>query len=411
MKEEVEHLKKTAITVFEAAKFTLHKWHSNEPELESEKEIKDEQPSYAKQQLGVNQGETKMLGLLWDKNKDTLAVTFPEKPVDVTKREVLRFLASVYDPLGLVSPVTLIGKLLYRDVCERHLPWDEKLSDNLALQWHQFISSLPNKVDVARSLPLFKEPIQEILLHVFGDASGSGVSAAVYAVIHQVSGTSQGLIAASSRLAKKSLTIPRLELVSAHMAANLVDNVRKALEGYPITQVQGWLDSTVALYWIKKGGRYKQFVANRVLKINEKEFIEWRHVGTDENPADLGSRGCKADQLPDVWFQGPNWLSDVTKWPENIVPGPTKETDEESKKVQEVFAAAVEVKDDFADIMEKHAFWRAVRITTWVTRFTQNCRRKKSNRIAGPLSTTEIETQVKWWIRREQQAYSATEKF
>ena len=29
--EEVLHLKKTAVSVFEAAKFTLHKWHSNEP--------------------------------------------------------------------------------------------------------------------------------------------------------------------------------------------------------------------------------------------------------------------------------------------------------------------------------------------------------------------------------------------
>ena len=89
VKEEVLNLKKTAITVFEAAKFTLHKWHSNEPQLESEEDTTDEQTSYAKQQLGVKQGETKMLGLSWDKDKDKLAVTFPEKPVEVTKRELL----------------------------------------------------------------------------------------------------------------------------------------------------------------------------------------------------------------------------------------------------------------------------------------------------------------------------------
>lgn len=44
------------------------------------------------------------------------------------------------------------------------------------------------------------------------------------AVITQASGVSKGLIAAKSRLAKKNLTIPRLELVAAHMAANLVDS-------------------------------------------------------------------------------------------------------------------------------------------------------------------------------------------
>jgi len=106
VKDEVLNLKETAVTVFGTAKFTLHKWHSNEPQLESDGDPKDDQQSYAKQQLGVQQGETKMLGLSWNKHNDTVAVTFPEKPAEVTKREILRFLASVYDPLGLVSPVT-----------------------------------------------------------------------------------------------------------------------------------------------------------------------------------------------------------------------------------------------------------------------------------------------------------------
>ena len=103
---------------------------------------------------------------------------------------------------------------------------------------------LPSKVEVPRSLPRFKEPIEQVELHAFGDTSGSSISAAVYVVITQTSGVRQGLIAAKSRLAKKNLTIPRQELVSAHMAANLVDNVRIALEGYPSKAVHGWLDST-----------------------------------------------------------------------------------------------------------------------------------------------------------------------
>ena len=79
---------------------------------------------------------------------------------------------------------------------------------------------------------------------------------------------SRGLLAAKSRLAKKGLTIPRLELVSAHMAANLAENVKNALEGQPVRSVHGWLDSTVALHSIRgEGSAYKQFVANRVNKI------------------------------------------------------------------------------------------------------------------------------------------------
>ena len=55
------------------------------------------------------------------------------------------------------------------------------------------------------------------------------------------------------------------------MAANLVSNVRDALEGSPLEGVYSWLDSSVALHWIKGGGDYKQFVSNRVRKIQEKE--------------------------------------------------------------------------------------------------------------------------------------------
>ena len=153
-----------------------------------------------------------------------------------------------------------------------------------------------------RSLAKPEEPIQSIDLHAFGDASAMGVSATVFAVVQQPSGSNQGFLTAKSRLSKKGLTIPRLELVSGHMAANLVHNVKKALEGFPVNLVVGWLDSSVALHWIRGNGEYKQFVGNRVRKMQEKSYIEWRHVGTHENPAYIASRGgiglCRSYQVP-----------------------------------------------------------------------------------------------------------------
>ena len=72
---------------------------------------------------------------------------------------------------------------------------------------------------------------------------------------------------AKARLANQGLIIPHLELISAHMAIYLLMNVRNALDNVPTPKVYGWLDSTVALHWIKGNGQYKQFVANRVTKI------------------------------------------------------------------------------------------------------------------------------------------------
>ena len=130
----------------------------------------------------------------------------------------------MYDPLGLASPVLLEGKLLHRETCVQKSAWDSPLPEDLAVQWKKWEENIPDAVKVQRCVPLYEEEIHEIQLHAFGDARGRGVCAAVYAVVAEASGTSQGLITAKARLAKQGLTLPRLELVSGHMAVNLASN-------------------------------------------------------------------------------------------------------------------------------------------------------------------------------------------
>ena len=60
--------------------------------------------------LTTQSGKSKLLGLRWDKTEDTLSVTFPTSPAEITKHGILANLAQVYDPLGVVSPVMLDGK-------------------------------------------------------------------------------------------------------------------------------------------------------------------------------------------------------------------------------------------------------------------------------------------------------------
>ena len=160
-----------------------------------------------------------------------------------------------------------------------------------------------------------QEPVQAIDLHAFCDASASGTAVAVYAVVYQESRTSQGLLTAKAQLSKKGLTIPRLELVSTHMAANLVNNVRNTLEGYAVRSMYGWTGSMVALHWISGQRNYKKIVSNRAALINAKNFINWKHVRTDQNPADVGNRGTESKELLEIWLKGPDWLSTPDVWP------------------------------------------------------------------------------------------------
>ena len=144
-----------------------------------ETKMEEEQPtttldasqSYAKCQMGVKIGETKLLGVPWNKTDDSIEVNFPGPVINVTKREVLGEIAKIYDPLGLASPLTLVGKMLYREACDARTLWDYELPKELKSMWESWGGALPEKVVVSRSLAKHKEKIQRINLHTFGDAS------------------------------------------------------------------------------------------------------------------------------------------------------------------------------------------------------------------------------------------------
>ena len=404
---KAREVKDKATVVFRDACFTLHKWHSNAPELEADQSSAEdaEEATYAKQQLGAPQGNmSRILGLPWNKKRDTVSVEVPTEQARLTKRGILAKLAKIYDPLGLISPETLRGKLIYRAVCDSKRAWDAELLRDMTKAWVKWESGLSQSFEVPRSLAVHREEIEGIELHSFGDASANGVAACVYAVVRQTAGTNQGLIAARSRLSKQGLTIPRLELVAGHMAVNLITNVREALEGLPLTSMHCWLDSSVALYWIRGQGEHKQFVSNRVQKINSHHGVTWRYVPTSENPADLGSRGGRVEEA-DQWWNGPKWLASGENWPADILDKPTEESQAEAKLVRKVLAVAVDEEDEVEGILRKFHLRKAVRVCAWMRRFAHNALRSRGKtRIEGPLTTQETNQVRLHWERQAQKS-------
>ena len=92
-------IKITATAILGEATFKLHKWNSNNQKLEVETATSDEESqSYAKPQVETRKGESKLLGVPWEKDK--IKVSFPISTAEPT-------FAKIYDPLGLASPVTL----------------------------------------------------------------------------------------------------------------------------------------------------------------------------------------------------------------------------------------------------------------------------------------------------------------
>ena len=136
----------------------------------------------------------------------------------------MRSIAKVYDPVGVTSPTLLTARVILRDICDKKLSCDSELSEELRKRWNKWINCLPSKVDIPRSTPLKRESLTSVELHRFADASNLGCCAVVYAVVFQEETINQSILVSKTRLSKRGLTIPRLELVACHIVVNLLDN-------------------------------------------------------------------------------------------------------------------------------------------------------------------------------------------
>ena len=126
---------------------------------------------------------------------------------------------------------------------------------------------------------------------------------------------------------------------------------------------------------------------NRVAKINEKDYIQWRHAPTSKNPSDIARRGCSRGKLKDSWFEGPVWVMEKELWPPNVATKDTEESEREAKTAKLICKAAVE-DDDSLDHVFK--FKKRMRITTREKRFIANYEIKKNERKRGLTTTDEF---------------------
>ena len=100
--ESAKTFKDKTAKILDGAGFKLHKWHFSVAEMKEELKIETGE-TYAKQLLSKGNAKTKIVGIFWNKQVDQLKVNFPQCETEATKRGVLQYLASVYDPIRLMS--------------------------------------------------------------------------------------------------------------------------------------------------------------------------------------------------------------------------------------------------------------------------------------------------------------------
>jgi hypothetical protein len=390
--EELVLLRDNLIKILRSAGFELAKWASNNSKcLPDTSQIQSNNP----QTINLDKhAETKTLGLSWNCSEDILkyklnSIQIPEK---LTKRNMLSVISTIFDPLGLVSPVIVKAKVILQQLWSiQNLGWDQQVPNDLRIAWVQLIHDLPNINQIQIPRNILRPNVKTIELHGFADASEKAYGAAIYLKSTNQQGDAQiHLLISKSRVAPlKSQSIPRLELLAAQLLAQLTNRTLKTLD-LTISKKYFWTDSTIVLAWLsQESNLWQTFVANRVAEIQTlTDFNDWNHICSSDNPADIISRGSFASQLQDndLWWHGPTWLRTTPQyWPTIKNSKISTEEIPEKRKITNVHVA---VRQEPEVINKISNFTKLKRIMAYVKRFTRNCR--NLNKQTGPLSTAEL---------------------
>jgi hypothetical protein len=164
--------------------FRLTKWLSNNKRVLSGLPADDLAATVKNQDLYIDKlPNERSLGVTWRLEEDLFSFEVPSWDKPSTRRGMLSALSSLYDPLGLISPFALRGRLILQELTCACIGWDEELPRAIAQRWEEWVADLPLLSDFAISRCVKPKNFGTVLtaeLHHFSDASLAGYGTASY---------------------------------------------------------------------------------------------------------------------------------------------------------------------------------------------------------------------------------------
>ena len=271
---------------------------------------------------------SKVLGYKYDASKDEMAVrTTMLNASASSKREILSSISKIFDPLGILSPLTIRGKFILRKIAQDKLSWDAQIPQEIRNQWVKLCQDMETlgHINLSREMVVDSEPCK---VFIFCDASSEGYGFSSYFVQN---GVSNFFFAKDKVSPMQKKTLPTLELLAAYLGLKCVLNLLRdpLLSKLKVDSISLFSDSQVALSWLlnKKATKKNVFINNRLREIVTLEEscvtaqikFEYKYVPTQHNVADIVSRGVNVASFKsslNTWLRGPDWiLKDQRYWP------------------------------------------------------------------------------------------------
>ena len=408
--EEAKKFIAEATLILKEAGMTLTKWRSSNSEVQSYIKTCIENTTYTNDNL-------KILGMMWDLKNDTLSCNTNKllqqvKSIKPTKRNVLKCIAKIFDPLGCISPYVITAKILMQQLSKEKLDWDSLLTGNLLATWKEWVDGLLiiNTLQIPRHL-FNNVSLQQIKMEIvgFSDASAQAYAATVFLKYQYQSKINTILLISKSRVAPmKKTTIPRLELLGALFLARLVSTVKNFLHNWSFNNITYYTDSMNVLYWIKgKEKNWSRYVNSRLSEICSLSSPEnWYHCPGESNPADLSTRGISAQQCltSSLYYYGPLELKECENLQVVKQIKPPQECFKELKKETKILTStnSHSIKN-IININKYSSLKKLLHITALVIQFTRNLKNKQSTL----LHCMNIAESL--WIKEEQEIHFSKE--
>ena len=394
---ELCHFYRESRDLLEEGGFNLRQWSSNSKDIEILAKF---------QEVWDNSEFVGALGMLWKPSNDKFYLKMSlEWDGMWTKRSVLSFVNSVFDPLCKLCPIHIRNRLFLQLLWEDKYKWDQSFEHNttLATKWMKLMNETKVASQYSWARPVIVKDHSE--LHVFADASEEAYGAVAYVVTRN--GTddpkgqvfhmmAKGKVEPLKKVAKRDTT-PKGELLAIVIAANLVCFLVDAIKQLVGKQVFIWSDSRGALSWCSQKEIKTRFVYNRVNNIRRLlPQATIRYISTKENPADILTRDISAENLlkNNLWWYATDWIwrKDWKKeYNEYILhPEITDMNNVQQERVNTILEECFDDKPgDFYDKLRKYTVY-----TRWLTIWKVN----KKKRESGELEHTKdhIKLKVKW---------------
>ena len=196
----------------------------------------------------MKESNVKVLGLHWNTTEDKMAIStgkFDNSLIAISKRQVLASIASLFDPLGYLSPTTMKMRLFLQKLWTKEKKSDDTMEDDEIEKWKQIVEETKELSTI--EIPRYIGSKNNQLI-CFCDASKNAYATAIYLKSQDEEGNCRvNLIFSKSRIApKKAMSRPRLELMALLIGVRCLKFVSQELRLENTPRII-WTDSQCVL--------------------------------------------------------------------------------------------------------------------------------------------------------------------